>query len=298
MDDLLQQFFNATSVDEWLIGYGFGWVVSDRFIGIISILIGSVIIYYVGRFLIIRGVRHAIRNTAKHRSWHRKDMEKREKTLVGLVGSFWRIIMVAYVLAMIANRVFGFDLSPLFASAGIIGVAIGFGSQSLVKDFLTGIFIIAENQYRVGDIVDIMGSVGKVERVGTRTTVIRDNDGSVHYVPNGTIQRVINKTMGYGIARFIVDVDVNTDIAKATKIINEIGLKMSKEDAWKKRIIEPPQFVAVGDISGQSIELSVTGKTMPADQWAVTAEMRERLIGAFELDDIDLKGLPSPNNKK
>ncbi len=298
MDDLLQQFFNATSVDEWLIGYGFGWVVSDRFIGIISILIGSVIIYYVGRFLIIRGVRHAIRNTAKHRSWHRKDMEKREKTLVGLVRSFWRIIMVAYVLAMIANRVFGFDLSPLFASAGIIGVAIGFGSQSLVKDFLTGIFIIAENQYRVGDIVDIMGSVGKVERVGTRTTVIRDNDGSVHYVPNGTIQRVINKTMGYGIARFIVDVDVNTDIAKATKIINEIGLKMSKEDAWKKRIIEPPQFVAVGDISGQSIELSVTGKTMPADQWAVTAEMRERLIGAFELDDIDLKGLPSPNNKK
>lgn len=298
MDDLLQQFFNATSVDEWLIGYGFGWVVSDRFIGIISILIGSVIIYYVGRFLIIRGVRHAIRNTAKHRSWHRKDMEKREKTLVGLVRSFWRIIMVAYVLAMIANRVFGFDLSPLFASAGIIGVAIGFGSQSLVKDFLTGIFIIAENQYRVGDIVDIMGSVGKVERVGTRTTVIRDNDGSVHYVPNGTIQRVINKTMGYGIARFIVDVDVNTDIAKATKIINEIGLKMSKEDAWKKRIIEPPQFVAVGDISGQSIELSVTGKTMPADQWAVTAEMRERLIGAFELDNIDLKGLPSPNNKK
>lgn len=298
MDDLLQQFFNATSVDEWLIGYGFGWVVSDRFIGIISILIGSVIIYYVGRFLIIRGVRHAIRNTAKHRSWHRKDMEKREKTLVGLARSFWRIIMVAYVLAMIANRVFGFDLSPLFASAGIIGVAIGFGSQSLVKDFLTGIFIIAENQYRVGDIVDIMGSVGKVERVGTRTTVIRDNDGSVHHVPNGTIQRVINKTMGYGIARFIVDVDVNTDIAKATKIINEIGLKMSKEDAWKKRIIEPPQFVAVGDISGQSIELSVTGKTMPADQWAVTAEMRERLIGAFELDDIDLKGLPSPNNKK
>ena len=297
MDDLIQQFLNATSIDEWLVGYGLGWLVSERFIGVVSILIGSIIVYYVGRFLIIRGVRHAIRNTAKQRSWHRKDTEKREKTIVGLVRSVWRIVMLTYAIALIANKVFNFDLSPLFASAGIIGVAIGFGSQSLVKDFLTGVFIIAENQYRVGDVVDINGSSGKVERVGTRSTVIRDDNGSVHYIPNGTIQKVINKTMGYGIARFAVDVDANTDTAKATKIINEIGLKMSDEDKWKKRIIEPVQFVAVGDITGQSIELLVAGKTMPADQWAVTAEMRERLLKAFEIDNIDLKGLPSPSDK-
>lgn len=292
MDDLIQQFLNATSIDEWLIGHGLGWLVSERFISVISILVGSIIVYYVGRFLIVRGVRHAIRNTAKQRSWHRKDAEKREKTIAGLVRSVWRIVMLTYAIAMIANKVFNFDLSPLFASAGIIGVAIGFGSQSLVKDFLTGVFIIAENQYRVGDIVDINGSVGKVERVGTRSTVIRDDNGSVHYIPNGTIQKVVNKTMGYGIARFTVNVDTNTDTTKATKIINEIGLKMSKEDEWKKRIIEPVQFVAVGDITGQSIELLVAGKTMPADQWAVTAEMRTRLHKALELDGVDLKGLP------
>jgi small conductance mechanosensitive channel len=298
MNSLLQQILNATSIDEWLTTHGLGWMIGDRFIELISIILGAIIAYYVGRILIVKGVQHAIRSAAKHRSWHRKDMEKREETLVELMKSFWRILMIAYVAAMVANKAFGFDLSPLFASAGIIGVAIGFGSQSLVKDFLTGIFIIAENQYRVGDIVDIMGSVGKVERVGTRSTVVRDNDGNVHYIPNGTIQRVINKTMGYGMARFIVNVDLDTDVTKATKIINGIGLKLSKEAAWKKKIIEPPQFVTVGDVTGQSVELIVSGKTMPSDQWSVTAEMRSRILEAFELSGVSLQGLPSPTNKK
>ena len=297
MDGLLKQIFNSTTADEWLIERGLGWLVSQQAIELMSLVVGTIIVYYVGRLFISHGVRHIIRSTAKHRSWHRKDIEKREATLIELMKSFWRIIIVAYIAAMIANRIFGIDLSPLFASAGIIGVALGFGSQSLVKDFLSGVFIIAENQYRVGDVVDIMGSSGTVERVGTRSTVLRDTDGNVHDIPNGTIQRVINKTMGYSVSRFTVSVDPESDIPEVTQIINSVGAKLAKEAAWKKKIIEPPKFVAVGDISGRSVEITISGKTMPSDQWAVTSEMRSRLLRAFEENSIMLATLPTPTKK-
>jgi len=297
MDGLIKQILDATTADEWLNSQGLGFLISQQMINLVSIIIGSIIIYYVGHMFISKGVRHIIRSTARHRSWHRKDIEKREETLVELMKGFWKIIMFTYVAAMIANKIFGIDLSPLFASAGIIGVALGFGSQSLVKDFLSGVFIIAENQYRVGDVVDIMGSTGTVERVGTRSTVVRDTDGNVHYIPNGTINRVINKTMGYSVSRFTVGVDPATEIDEVSQIINSVGAKLAKEAAWKKKIIEAPKFVAVGDITGRSVDLTISGKTMPSDQWAVTSEMRSRLLKAFEENNISLATLPTPAKK-
>lgn len=297
MDGLLEKALNATSIDEWMAANHMGWLVSQRAIELLSIIIGTIVVYYVGRLFITKGIKHILRSTAKQRAWHRKDIEKREATLVGLMKSFWRIVILAYFAAMIANKVFGLDLSPLFASAGIIGVALGFGSQSLVKDFLSGVFIIAENQYRVGDIVDIAGSAGTVERVGMRSTVIRDVEGNVHYVPNGSIQIVINKTMGYSVSRFTIHVDPETDITKVSKIINSVGLKLSKDAAWKKKIIDPPSFVAVGDITGRAIEITISGKTTPSDQWSVTSEMRSRLHSAFEKEGILMAVLPTTSRK-
>ena len=172
-------------------------------------------------------------------------------------------------------------------------MALGFGAQSLVKDFLAGIFIIAENQYRVGDVVDVMGASGTVERVGTRSTVLRDADGNVHYLPNGTIQHVINKTMGYSMSRFTLQLDPSSDISRAADIINETGQQLSKEKSWDKKIIEPPKFVSVGDITGRSVELIVAGKVQPSDQWAVTSEMRRRLLKEFEKQEIELAVIPT-----
>ncbi len=293
MDTLIQQILNASHADEWMTSHGLGWFVSPRMIETVSIVLGSVMVYYLGRLFIDWAIRYAIRSAARHRSWHRKDIEKRENTLVQLMRSFWRILMIAYVIAMIANKLFYFDLSPLFASAGIIGVALGFGAQSLVKDFLSGIFIIAENQYRVGDVVDVMGAIGTVERVGTRSTVIRDADGNVHYIPNGTIQHVINKTMGYSMSRFTLQLDPASDINEVTDIINKIGLKLSKEKSWEKKIIEPPKFISVADITGRSVEIIVAGKVQPSDQWAVTSEMRRRLLQEFEKEGIALAVIPT-----
>ena len=290
---LIEQFLNASSADEWLSQHGLGWLVNQRMIETISIMIGAVLVYYLGKYFISWAVRYIIRSAAKHRSWHRKDIEKRETTLISLMHSFWRIITIGYVAAMVANRLFYFDLSPLFASAGIIGVALGFGAQSLVKDFLSGIFIIAENQYRVGDVVDVMGAVGTVERVGTRSTVIRDPDGNVHYIPNGTIQHVINKTMGYSMSRFTLQLDPANDISIVTTIINKVGKRLAAEKNWEKKIIEPPAFVSVGDITGRSVEVIVAGKVQPSDQWSVTSEMRRRLLKEFDRQSIALAVVPT-----
>lgn len=292
-DTLIKQLLNSSRFDEWMTEHGLGWLVSERMVETVSIVIGAVIVYYLGRIFITWAIRYAIHSTAKHRSWHRKDIEKRENTLTQLIRSFWRITIIAYIAAMVASKLFYFDLSPLFASAGIVGVALGFGAQSLVKDFLAGIFIIAENQYRVGDVVDVMGASGTVERVGTRSTVLRDADGNVHYLPNGTIQHVINKTMGYSMSRFTLQLDPSTDISRAADIINETGQQLSKEKSWDKKIIEPPKFVSVGDITGRSVELIVAGKVQPSDQWAVTSEMRRRLLKEFEKQEIELAVIPT-----
>lgn len=292
-DTLIKQLLNSSRFDEWMTEHGLGWLVSERMVETVSIVIGAVIVYYLGRIFITWAIRYAIHSTAKHRSWHRKDIEKRENTLTQLIRSFWRITIIAYIAAMVASKLFYFDLSPLFASAGIIGVALGFGAQSLVKDFLAGIFIIAENQYRVGDVVDVMGASGTVERVGTRSTVLRDADGNVHYLPNGTIQHVINKTMGYSMSRFTLQLDPSTDISRAADIINETGQQLSKEKSWDKKIIEPPKFVSVDDITGRSVELIVAGKVQPSDQWAVTSEMRRRLLKEFEKQEIELAVIPT-----
>jgi moderate conductance mechanosensitive channel len=294
MDKLIKQFLDSSTLGQWLHNNSMGWLISEHIIETISIIIGSVFVYFFGKYLLSWAIHYSIRSTAKHRSWHRKDMEKREKTLIQLTRSFWRIIIIFYVMAIVANKLFSFDLSPLFASAGIIGVALGFGAQSLVKDFLSGIFIIAENQYRVGDVVDVMGAAGTVERVGTRTTVIRDSGGNVHYVPNGTIQHVINKTMGYSMSRFSIYIDPSSDISEVTEIINTTGEKLAKEKAWQRKIIDPPKFVSVGDISGRGTELIIAGKTQPSDQWAVTSEMRHRLLQNFDREGVLLATLPTP----
>ena len=182
-----QELFN--SITNWVLENGLDLAI---------ILIVGLVAYFIGTRIVAYVVKRAVRG-AKHRIWHKKDIEKRQKTLVNLFVNIWRIIVLFTVIyAMLAVFVpdIGAALAPLFASAGIIGIAIGFGAQSLIKDFLSGIFIISENQFRVGDVVDIEGFSGTVERIGTRSTVLRDVDGNVHYFPNGMIQHVINKTMG------------------------------------------------------------------------------------------------------
>lgn len=286
MNDLKnQQLFQDFS--QWLGGHAadFALIAAVAFVA-----------YFLGTRVVALIVKRAVKG-ARHRSWHRKDIEKRQKTLVELFTSIWRLVITitaAYATLRVFNPDITSDLAPLFASAGIIGIALGFGAQSLIKDFLSGIFIISENQYRVGDIIDIEGFAGTVERIGTRSTVIRDVDGNVHYFPNGMIQHVINKTMGYSMARFTMLLHPETDIDEVSLLIDTVGKALAEEETWKDKILSPPLFISIGEITGNSIEFIVAGKTQPSDQWSVVSEMRRRLLEEFEQRHIHLAVTPFP----
>jgi small conductance mechanosensitive channel len=252
------------------------------------IILVTLTFYVLGSMIVRYFVKNAVQRT-RHKTWHRKDIEKRQRTLVAVMTSIWQILVIFVGGFQLLKIVFpGIDTAPLFASAGIIGVAIGFGSQTLVKDFLSGIFIISENQYRVGDIIDINGSTGTVERIGARSTVIRDKDGNVHYFPNGTIQHVINKTMGYSMARFTIGVHQSNELEDIIALINETGKTLASEEKWKNKIIDAPSFESIGEFTASTVNLQISGKTQPSDQWSVTAEMRRRLLVAFEKNKVEL----------
>ncbi len=281
---------NQQYLDRWSDWLGEHWI------DFAVIAFVALIAYFAGTRLLTFIVKRAVKST-RHRSWHKKDIEKRQKTLVGLFVTIWRIIIivsVAYAVLKVFIPDLTSSLAPLFASAGIIGIALGFGAQSLIKDFLSGIFIISENQYRVGDIIDIEGFSGTVERIGTRSTVLRDVDGQVHFFPNGMIQHVINKTMGFSMARFTVLLHPDTDIDDVSDLIDALGTALAEEDGWKDKILEAPAFVSVGEITGSSIEVIVAGKTQPSDQWSVVAEMRRRLLEEFEAKGVRLAVTPFP----
>ena len=264
---------------------------------IIIIIIVAIALYWLGPRVVMWLTRHAFVTTYQ-RTLPKKDLEKRHKTLGGLFANVWRIIVVVIAGYAIFTHFFNSAaLAPLFASAGIIGVAFGFGAQSLVKDFLSGVFIISENQYRVGDIIEIDGFGGTVERIGVRSTVIRDVEGNVHFFPNGVVQHVINKTMGYSKVYFTITVAPDTNISTASNIINRIGEEISSEEKWQRKVIEPPHFDILGDFNASSISLVVSGKTQPSDQWALTAEMRRRILREFEKEHIEL-GAASPGKHK
>ncbi len=274
---------------------------NNHFFNLLGIFIVASAAYFVGTRAVSILI-HRIVKGARHREWHKKDIEKRQKTLSGLFKTIWKIVVVATFVYAVLLELYGpqlhTTLAPLFASAGIVGIALGFGAQSLIKDFLSGIFIISENQYRVGDIIDIDGFMGTVEKIGARSTVLRDTDGNVHYFPNGMVQHVINKTMGYSMARFTLLVQPSTDIDMLADIIDETGEELARESEWKHKIIKAPAFVSLGDITGNSTEVIVTGKTQPSDQWAVAAEMRRRLHLVFEKNDIQLAATPSSARSK
>lgn len=263
--------------------------IQKTILDIIAILGVGAILYIVGGRIISWLIKRVVKNSQRLSGASELDITKRYRTLRGLGVNTWRIVVVFMVGIAIARLFFtDAQIAPLFASAGIIGVAVGFGAQSLIKDFISGLFIISENQYRVGDVVEIEGASGTVERVGTRSTILRDVDGNVHFFPNGMVQHVINKTMGYSNARVIVAVNPDTDIEKATKIINSIGQKMASDDKWTDKILETPKFVMLGDMSSTTVELIVSGKVKPADQWSVAAEIRRRVHAEFEKAGIKL----------
>ena len=180
----------------------------------------------------------------------------------------------------------GANLGPLLAGAGIIGIALGFGSQTLVKDFLSGLFILVEDQFGVGDIVDLDGrTAGTVEAVSLRTTRLRAVDGTVWHVPNGDISRVGNQSQHWSRALLDIDVAYETDIDHAKDVIKRVADELCAE---REDILEPPEVWGVESLGPHSIVIRLVVKTRPSDQYPVSRELRQRLKEAFDAEGIEI----------
>ncbi len=178
------------------------------------------------------------------------------------------------------------NVAPILASAGVLGLAIGFGAQNLVKDFLSGVMMMVEDQYGVGDAVDLGEAIGTVEAVGLRVTRVRDVDGTVWYVRNGEILRVGNQSQNW--ARTVLDISVSysEDLARVRAVLTEVAHSLWDDEDYRDIIIEEPEVWGVQNLGPEAVVVRVTLKTAPMEQWNVAREMRERIKARFDHEGI------------
>ena len=212
---------------------------------------------------------------------------QRAKTMGSLLKSIVSGVVVAVFGTMILSEV-GVDIAPIIASAGIIGVALGFGAQSLVKDYLSGIFMIVEDQYGVGDVVDLGEANGTVEAVSLRVTRLRDVNGTVWYVRNGEIVRVGNMSQNW--ARTVLDVAVGygEDLTKVRRVLREVAHDLWEDEEFQGLVIEEPEVWGVESMTPEGVNVRVTLKTAPMEQWAVARALRERIKARFDHEGIEM----------
>jgi small conductance mechanosensitive channel len=211
----------------------------------------------------------------------------RAQTLGQVLRSIAGIVIWSIAAITILGEL-GLNLGPLIAGAGIAGVAIGFGAQSLVKDFLSGVFMLMEDQYGVGDIIDAGEASGTVEAVTLRTTRLRDVQGTVWHIPNGTIQRVGNKSQQWARALLDIQVAYGTDIDEASGVIKHIADELWRDEVWTGKILDEPEVWGIEQLGPDAIVIRLVVKTQPSEQFAVSRELRRRLSEAFYRNGIEM----------
>jgi small conductance mechanosensitive channel len=219
---------------------------------------------------------------------------QRAETIGSVLRSTAALVIFTVAGAMILSEL-GFDLAPVIASAGIVGVAVGFGAQNLIKDFLNGMFMILEDQYGVGDVVDAGEATGTVEAVGLRTTRLRDVAGTVWHIRNGEIVRIGNKSQGW--ARAVLDIPVawDSDVTQVRDVLKATADAMAGEADWAEKITEEPEVWGVEELGSSGLVVRLAVKTAPLEQWKVARELRERVKEAFDREGIAV-GVPVVRN--
>jgi len=251
---------------------------------IVLIFLIAYLIHRFGYFFIEKAIRKAI----KPDHFVSQEAErKREDTLINIINKTLRVLLWLIALLMILSEL-GLNIGPLLAGAGIAGVALGFGAQTLIKDIINGLFIILENQFRVGDVICVGKICGKVEDITLRTTVLRDLDGTVHYIPNGQIKTTSNLSKEFSQVHLNIGISYNSDLEKVEAVINQIGQEIAKDAQWQDDILEPPKFIRVENFAESAIIVKIIGKTKPLKQWAVAGELRKRLKIAFDRQGIEI----------
>ncbi len=215
------------------------------------------------------------------------ELKKRMDTLESLLGNALRFFIVVIAGLMLMGRL-GLDIGPAVAGLGVVGIAVGFGAQNMVRDYLNGAYILVENQFAKGDVVRIAGVAGTVEDFTLRRTTLRDLDGVVHTVPNGEIKVASNLTRVWSRINQDVTVAYGTDIDKAMAVVEEVGRQMMSEPEWRRRILEAPRVERVEALGEFGITLKILGTVRAPDQWAAAGELRKRLLAAFAANGIEI----------
>ncbi len=213
--------------------------------------------------------------------------KRRAESMGALMRSIGSAVIWTMGVLMILGA-FNINLAPLIAGAGIVGVALGFGAQDLVKDFLSGVFMLIEDQYGVGDTVDVGDAAGIVEGISLRTTRIRDVEGRLWHVPNGEIRRVANSSQAWARALLDVDIAYGADIDDAIKVIEAAGRQMALEEKWDALFLEEPEVWGVQNLAADSIQLRIVIKTKAGEQFGVGRELRRRIKYALDAAEIEI----------
>ncbi|OLT47024.1 mechanosensitive ion channel protein MscS [Saccharomonospora sp. CUA-673] len=206
---------------------------------------------------------------------------QRAKTIGSVLKSITTVVVYSIAFVLILGEL-GINLAPIIASAGIVGVAVGFGAQNLVRDFLSGIFMMLEDQYGVGDVVDVGEATGTVEAVGLRITTLRDLNGTVWYVRNGEVLRVGNFSQGFAVGVVDIPVSYDADLGRATELLNEVVSESAEREDLAADILEPPTVLGVEGVTPEAVQLRLTVKVRPGRQWAVQRALRADAMAAFE----------------
>lgn len=246
--------------------------------------------FFVGRLLraIIGRIQLRISGLMEaHDSAEKEVIKKRTATMTAILRTMAGVAVWSVAIVM-SLREAGFDIGPLLAGAGIAGIAIGFGAQSLVKDVVTGAFMLLEDSVRVGDVVEINGQGGLVEEINLRTTVLRSLDGTVHVFPNGNVQTLANKTKGYSYYVFDMGIAYKEDTDRVARVMKEVADQLLQDPEYQRLILEPLEILGVDRFADSAVILKARIKTLPSQQWTVGRELNRRFKRRFDELGIEI----------
>jgi small conductance mechanosensitive channel len=246
---------------------------------------------YVGSFVarrLLRGARlSAFALMMRHAGGTQLELEKRADTIVGILKKA-AVSLIWGVAIVMALREIGFDITPILAGAGVLGLAVGFGAQNLVRDVISGFFILVENQIRVNDVAVINGTGGLVEELNLRTTVLRSQDGVVHVFPNGAITTLSNMTREYSFYVLDIGVAYKEDTDRVIQAMHDVAEQMRSEPAYAEMILAPLEMLGVDRFTDSAVMIRARIKTEPIRQWSVGRELNRRIKKRFDELDIEI----------
>jgi moderate conductance mechanosensitive channel len=277
------EFFKFTDrIDHWYQIFA-GWVLAHG-LRVLLIIAGAWILNRIACRFIERLIRKIV-VPSHHLSPEAE--KKREDTLIRIFNGATSIAIGVLAIMMVLQQI-GIPIGPMLAGAGIVGIAVGFGGQYLIRDIISGIFIILENQYRIGDAVNFDGTSGLVEDITLRMTTLRNQDGTVHHIPHGEIKRVSNLSKDFARVNLNISIAYNADLEHVIRVVNRVGSELAEDPEHRSKFITAPQFLRVEDFADSSIVIKILGETYPLMQWDMMGELRKRLKIAFDKEGIEI----------